>query len=180
VATKVVHVSDLSGAEADEKDLGRLVVREHPGIGEAVTLEVLPSEVEGLKSAERVVRVEYYPPGARRPEALSVRLEDFNALAQGGDMEAVLQRALIAAHAERGQVRGDGRRTRGQGATRTRVDYGSLEHAGEPHRGRITEAEKELVRANLDAVNQRLAAKGMRTIDPANPEHAERYGLAGG
>jgi hypothetical protein len=41
VATKVVHLSDLSGREAeDEGQLGRLVVLEHPDIGEPAALEV--------------------------------------------------------------------------------------------------------------------------------------------
>jgi hypothetical protein len=63
VATKVVHFSDLSGREAeDEGQLGRLVVLEHPDIGEPATLEVFPDEVSDLQSAERLVRLEYYAP----------------------------------------------------------------------------------------------------------------------
>ena len=54
----------------------------------------------------------------------------------------------------------------------------SPEHAGEPHRGRITEAEQAYVREHLDEVNKRLRGKGMRTIDPADPTMWERYGLA--
>jgi hypothetical protein len=52
-----------------------------------------------------------------------------------------------------------------------------LEHAGEPHHGRITEAEKELVRNNLDQINQRPRERGMREIDPSDPTMRERYGL---
>jgi hypothetical protein len=49
VATKVVHFSDLSGREAEEEgELGRLVVLEHPDIGEPATLEVFPDEVADL------------------------------------------------------------------------------------------------------------------------------------
>jgi hypothetical protein len=59
-----------------------------------------------------------------------------------------------------------------------RVDYGTLEHAGRPHRGRATDAEKTLVRENLDEVNKRLAAEGLRTISRDDAEHVERYGLA--
>jgi hypothetical protein len=58
-----------------------------------------------------------------------------------------------------------------------RIGYDTLEHAGEPHKGRITDTERELVRDHLDMINERLAAQGLRTIDPANPEHAARYGL---
>ena len=53
-----------------------------------------------------------------------------------------------------------------------RVDYSTLEHAGEPHRGRITEAEKQIVREHLAEVNQRLSKQDIRMIDPADPEHA--------
>jgi hypothetical protein len=63
------------------------------------------------------------------------------------------------------------------GADRQRVDYGTLEHAGKPHKGRITDAEKQLVREHLAEVNVRLAADGQRTIDPADPALAERYDL---
>src|SRR4051812_9807420 len=54
------------------------------------------------------------------------------------------------------------------GAERTRsrtqrVDYSLVEHAGRPHRGVTTG--KETVRANLDAVNERLAREGHRQID---------------
>jgi hypothetical protein len=51
------------------------------------------------------------------------------------------------------------------------------EHAGEPHRGRITEAEKELVRGNLEQINARLRQVGLREIDPNDPTMRERYGL---
>jgi hypothetical protein len=52
-----------------------------------------------------------------------------------------------------------------------------LEHAGEPHRGRITEAEKELVRKHLDQINTRLREAGLREIDPSDPTMRDRYGL---
>jgi hypothetical protein len=71
------------------------------------------------------------------------------------------------------------RRTRrgGAGGQRSKVNYATLEHAGEPHRGRLTEAEKELVRSNLDQINQRLRDSGMREIDPSDPTMRDRYGL---
>jgi hypothetical protein len=95
VATKVVHVSDLSGREAeDENQLGRLVVLEHPDVGESATLEVFPDEVADLQSAERLVRLEYYPPGDRRAQQLTVTADQFNALAKGEDMQALLVRTI--------------------------------------------------------------------------------------
>lgn len=51
------------------------------------------------------------------------------------------------------------------------------EEYGEPRRGRASREEAEFVRNNLDLVNERLAAKGMRTIDPADQKMKDRFGL---
>ena len=176
MAVKVVHVSDLSDRQGGEEELGRLVVLEHPDIGEPATLEVFAEEVEGLQSAERIVRLQWTPPGARQPQTLTVPQAQFDALAQDGDMKAVLVRAITTAHERAGTGRAATRPRRGAGG-RGKVNYASLEHAGEPHRGRITEAEKELVRGNLDKVNKRLRDQGMREIDPSDATMRERYGL---
>ena len=52
-----------------------------------------------------------------------------------------------------------------------------FEHAGKPHKGKTTDAEKQLVRDHLDEVNERLAAQGLRTISLTDPDHIERYAL---
>ncbi len=178
MAVKVVHLSDLTGRQGDKSEFADLEVR-HPDFREPIHLEVLPSEVESLlKSATRMVQVDYTAPGARSSERLFVLVDDFNALAGDRDMKAILMEALTAAHAERVQVAGDGRKTtQAGGAHRSKVNYATLDHAGEPHRGKITETEQELVRNNLAAVNERLARTGLRTIDPADPKMQERYGL---
>jgi hypothetical protein len=180
VATKVVHFSDLSGREAeDEGQLGRLVVLEHPDIGEPATLEVFPDEVADLQSAERLVRLEYYAPGERRAQQLTVTADQFDALAKGEDMRGLLVRVITTAHERQGEAAQPARRQRrgAGGSGRGKVNYATLEHAGEPHRGRITEAEKELVRNNLDQINQRLRESGMREIDPSDSTMRDRYGL---
>ncbi len=179
MAVKVVHVSDLTGQQGDENQFGSLEVH-HPDFREPIRLEVLPAEVEGrLKSAKRMVEVNYTAPGARSPERWIVSLDDFNALADGDrDMKAILMEAVAATHADRGRAAGNGRKTTRAGdAGRPKTNYASLEHAGAPHRGRITEAEKEIVREHLEEVNKRLAAEGLRTIDPSDPTMRERYGL---
>ncbi|HZC99358.1 MAG TPA: hypothetical protein VFA46_03935 [Actinomycetes bacterium] len=177
MAVKVVHVSDLSGKQVEESQLGRLVVVEHPDFAHGpVTLEVLPEEVATLKTAERFVHLEYYPPGARRPERLTVSLEQFNALAEAGEMNQILRQAISAEQDQRGRgqaATGDGRR----GRARARANYATLERAGEPHRGRITDAEKRLVREHLDQINRRLRDQGLRQIDPSDPAMRQRYGL---
>jgi hypothetical protein len=63
------------------------VVLEHPEIGEPATLEIFPDELEGLQTAERFVRLEWTPPGARRAESLTVSQKAFDALAETGDMK---------------------------------------------------------------------------------------------
>jgi hypothetical protein len=181
MALKTVHTSDLSGRYVeDERQLGRLVVREHPDFaaGELpVELEVLPDEVEKLAEEEsQFVSLDYRAPGEPGARRLIVRLEDFNELAENGGMEDVLRSAIGARQAERRRGRGRPRTERGR-ERRERIDYASPEHAGEPHRGRTTEAEKEYVRAHLDEVNERLAAQGLRPIDPSDPRMRQRYGL---
>ncbi|HSO52678.1 MAG TPA: hypothetical protein VL330_08005, partial [Actinomycetes bacterium] len=109
MAVKVVHVSDISGKEADEQSLGQLVVHEHPEYADLpVTLEVLPEEVESLQGASRFVTVEWIAPGARRGERMVVSLDDFNLLAGAGVMESAVQDALIAKHRNRPRSSGTG------------------------------------------------------------------------
>src|SRR5215216_4427799 len=182
MATKTVIVSDLTGEEiGGEENLARLVVEEHPSLPDSVTLEVLPEEVEGqLPEEQNYVRVTYFPPsesgGEERSLVLSV--EEFNSLSTDFDMDTVLEDALREQQEREGRRRGR-RGRRGSGERRPRVDYSSPEHAGEPHRGRITDAEKEYVRNNLEEVNTRLERAGHRIIDPENADMAERYELSG-
>jgi len=68
------------------------------------------------------------------------------------------------------------RRTRARGDGE-RIDYSSPEYAGNPHRGRVTEAEATYVREHLDEVNKRLSQEGLRTLDPSDDKTKERYGL---
>jgi hypothetical protein len=178
MAVKVVHVSDISGKEADEQSLGQLVVHQHPEYADLpVTLEVLPEEVESLQGASRFVTVEWIAPDARKGERMVVSLDDFNLLAGPGVMESAIQDALIAKHRSRPRSGGGGGGSSAGRSGRGKVNYATLEHAGEPHRGRITEAEKELVRKNLDQINKRLREAGQREIDPNDPAMRDRYGL---
>lgn len=177
MAVKVVHVSDLSGKQADEGEFGKLIVHEHPKYNGPITLEVLPGEIGELPDDEAYVRIEYIEPGARSGRRAVLSVERFNKLASSGDMNTILMDA-VAERQGRGQQEAP-RRPRAAGRTaRGKVNYATLEHAGEPHRGRITEAEKELVRDNLDTVNKRLRNAGMREIDPTDPTMRDRYGLS--
>jgi hypothetical protein len=179
VAVKVVHVSDLSGKQADEAEFGKLIVHEHPKYNGPITLEVLPDEIGDLPEDEAYVKIEYVEPGSRSGRQAILSVDRFNKLASSGDMNTILMDAVAEQRQDQGQQQAPRRRGRqpGSGSGRGKVNYATLEHAGEPHRGRITEAEKELVRTNLDQVNQRLRDSGLREIDRNDATMRERYGL---
>jgi hypothetical protein len=163
MATKTVKVSDLTGEEiGGEENLARLVVEEHPNLPDSVTLEVLPDEVEDkLPEEQNYVRVTYFPPSENGGEerSLVLSVEEFNSLSTDFDMDTVLEDALREQQEREGRRRGR-RGRRGTGERRARVDYSSPEHAGEPHKGRIRDAEKEYVRNHLAEVNARLERDG--------------------
>jgi hypothetical protein len=137
-----------------------------------VEIEALADEAAVIgKSALRVAVVELYLPGEDEPHRVTMDAAAFDKLATDKPMSELLLTARPARPA---------RKSRAAAAAAPRgISYDTLEHAGEPHKGRITEAERELVRDHLDAINERLAKQGMRTIDPADPEHVARYGLTG-
>jgi hypothetical protein len=181
MAVKQIRVSDLTGAEIpNDNQRAQFIIQRHPSYPEGVRLEVLDSEVEDKLHVEQdYVLATYYPSderGGGQGQDVVFTLEEFESLFADFDMSAVLQEAH-AAQEEAQRPRRRGRRGRGQ--RRERVDYSSPEHAGEPHRGRITDAEKQYVQENLAEVNARLEREGYRTIDPENSDMAERYGLFG-
>lgn len=166
---KTVRFSDLSGQLIMQDDaLARIVIHEHPDLGDgAVEIEALADEALAFeKDALSVAVIDIYLPGEDEPRRVTLDADAFN--------EKVTERPvgelLVAAR--------PAKRARSASAPRTdRVDYGTLEHAGKPHRGKATDTEKTLVRDNLDEVNKRLAAEGLRTISLDDTEHVERYGL---
>src|SRR3954469_24661243 len=166
-----VKVSDLTGNQIpDEQSAARLLV-EHPDFPEPIGLDVLPDEVLPLLTDEnsRFVIVSMSDPESPNSERYVLSLADFNQLFQREDMYNVLQRALESQQEEDATSRrGRGRKAASE-TPRPRVDYSSGAHAGEPHRGTVSEGEKEFVRKNLDEVNRRLREQGQREIDPNDP-----------
>jgi hypothetical protein len=184
MGTRIVHVSDISGREGTQEELGRLVIHQHPEFQQVpVTLDVLPEEIKELEPATQLVVLEYFAPGSHRGQRLTVTLDDFDRLApEGVEMKAIVFQALIDQQAERSGKAATVASTRSATTAparsrRARVDYATLEHAGEPHRGRITETEKRLVRENLGEINRRLREQGLRQVDPGDRAMKERYGL---
>jgi hypothetical protein len=169
---KTVRFSDLSGQLiTDDEALARIVVHEHPELGEGpVEIEALAEEAETLEQAAlRVAVVEVYLPDDIEPRRIVLEADAFDKLASQDPMAEL----LIAARPIRRSPRASA-----NGASRgDRLDYTTLEHAGKPHKGKTTDAEKQLVRDHLDEVNERLAAQGLRAISLTDPDHVERYGL---
>lgn len=167
---KTVHVSDFSGnVIAPEDEVVKIVVLDHPDlVAGPVRLDARPVEVESIDDAALdVAVVEIYDQhGAGEPRRVVLTASEFDTLATDVPMAQLLRTA---------------ERVRPPKATRKsgeKIDYGTLEYAGRPHRGRVTEEEARLVRDHLDEVNKRLADEGLRQIDPDDPEHAARYAFA--
>jgi hypothetical protein len=166
---KTVRFSDLSGQLIMQDDaLARIVVHEHPDLGDGpVEIEALADEALGFeKEALNVAVLDIYLRGEDEPRRVTLDAEVFNEKVT----ERPVAELLVAARPAKRARTGSTPRT-------DRVDYGTLEHAGKPHRGKATDAEKTLVRENLDVINKRLAAEGLRTISVDDSEHVERYGL---
>lgn len=184
MGTITVRVSDLTGEQiTDEGQALRLIV-EHPDFSEPIGLDVLPNEIQRHLTDERTrfVVLSLEEPDDPNPLRYVMLLDEFEDLFQAGDSFSVLENALAHQHVERERTnrRGTGRRgdrRQQPQEPRQRIDYASAEHAGEPHPGTISEAERLYVQEHLDEVNERLRQKGMREIDPTDLTMIERYGL---
>jgi hypothetical protein len=170
MAQRMVRFSDLTNKIIEDDQVVRIVVEQHPALaGGPVEIEASLDEVEPIrKGALSLVSLKLYLGDRSEPEVITAEIEEFNNLATGLDMADVIRQAAPA-YPPRRQTR--------PVPVIDKLDYSTLEHAGKPHRGKTTDAEKDTVRQNLAAINERLKADGMRTIDLADAEHVTRYGL---
>ena len=169
---KTVRFSDLSGQLiTDDEAPARIVVSEHPGLPEGpVEIEALIAEATDIeKAAGQAVLVDLYFPGDDQPRRVVLDVAEFDKLATDKPMSEVLATARPARRASRSGTSAASREDR--------ANYATIEHAGKPHKGKTTDAEKRLVREHLDEINERLAAQNPRTISLTDPEHVDRYGL---
>ena len=170
---KTVRFSDLSEQLITEDSaLVRIVVHEHPELdGQPVEIEAHVDEARAITDAAlEVAVIDLYTAGEAEPRRVIMDAGVFDKLATARPMSELLIAAPPARRAPRPRAAAT--------ADGQRPDYGTLQHAGKPHKGKTTDAEKQLVREHLADINKRLAAEGLRTIDPADPGHIERYGLA--
>src|ERR1700760_226030 len=169
---KTVRFSDLSGQLIMHDDaLARIVVHEHPELGDGpVEIEALTEEAEAMEEAAlRVAVVDLYLPDDIEPRRIVMEADAFDKLATQSSMAELLTAAR--------RVRRSPGPTATGGSRGDRLDYATREHAGKPHKGKITDTEKILVRHHLDEINERLAGPGLRGVSLSDPEHVERYGL---
>ena len=133
--------------------------------------------------------VELHLPGEEEPRRVTVDLDVFDAMATDTAMSELLITARPARRTSRSASATSSRGSRASsgssngsstsnGVSGGKVNYATLEHAGEPHKGKITDIEKQLVREHFEEINDRLVGQGLRTISLADPDHVERYGLA--
>jgi hypothetical protein len=162
------RVSDLSGAMSD--DMGRLTILSHPKFNGPIELDVLDDEVEKLDGLGDIVEVEVTT-SAGRTRRLMIAAEDFDRLAD--NMDGILTEAVARSASHRTVTQAAARKrqpAKRKGGT-------GVEQYGFPRRGRASAEEAEYVRTNLDEVQERLTAAGVRLIDPSNPDHIKRYRL---
>jgi hypothetical protein len=169
---KTVRFSDLSERLiTDDSALVRIVVHEHPELdGQPVEIEAHLDEVQAItEAALDVAVVDLHVTGQAEPRRVIMDAAVFDKLATARPMAELLIVAPPARRASKPRAAAP--------AGPERNDYGTLEHAGKPHKGKTTDAEKRLVREHLGEINKRLAAEGLRTIDLKDAGHVERYGL---
>jgi hypothetical protein len=177
MAERIVNFSDLSGQMIDNPEaLVEVVVTDHPELDQPVRLEAMPGELEllGKLALKEPVVLDVRQPEEEEPQRYVLTVPNFNKLAT--DKDKPMSEILASAKAvvpPKPQRRSHNRTANGEPLR----DFSTLEHAGAPHKGKVGEGEASLVRENLEAVNERLAAQGLRTIDPTNPEHAKQYGF---
>jgi hypothetical protein len=168
---RVVRFSDLTNKIIDDDAVARIVVEQHPALENGpVEIEAAQDEIKHvLGTSLDVVSLKVFMGDGSEPQTVTMDIAAFNKLAEGMDMADVIRRAQPAYPPRR--------QTRSVPAAADKLDYASLEHAGKPHRGKTTDAEKEIIRNNLDKVNERLERDGLRTIRLDDAEMVARYGL---
>jgi hypothetical protein len=173
VGQKTVRFSDLSGEIITDGSPARIVIHEHPDLaGGPVEIDVLADEALAVaKAAVPVAVLDLYLPGDDEPRRVTLQAPDFDALATDTPVGDLLASARPSRRTSRAAASGA---PRGGG---DRAGFATIETAGRPHKGRITEAEQRFVREHFDEINDRLAAEGQRPIDLDDPAHVERYDL---
>lgn len=171
---KSVHFSDLSGEMIahPDADLVEIIVIEHPESKWPVQLETKAEEIEQLEKlvVKNAVTIDVHMPDEEEPTRHILTVANFAKLAMGRPMAEVLAEARPAPRSKLG----------GAAINGANNNTDPKERWGLPKKGKTSPQEGLYVRENLEAVNKRRAELGHAPIDPANPDHARRYGFTTG
>lgn len=183
MAKKMMVISDLTGEPIkNDNDAVTIVLWDHPLLEEPVQLDANKSEVTKLKGTGKdYAVVELLSDGGDKTERLVLELSEFEKLFKVEVDEALQGAEKYSYGRPQAVMQETKRRGRPPGAKTAaktdKVNYKSVEAAGRPHRGRLTDEEKQVVAHNFDQVNAHLKAAGIREIDLSNAEHVEKYDL---
>lgn len=177
MAIKQVAYSDITNEPIPDEQHARIQVK-HPDTSWLVELDVSTDEASKLVNTTlRLLEFTIFEPN-QPPRRALVETKTVDALFKGINFDAILdngRRVDTPSTPPSQRVRtASAPKAASSGEKR---DYSSVQWAGSVKRGKTSDAEKATVKANLDEVNNNLAARGERTIDPRNPEHKEKYGL---
>ena len=173
MARREIVVSDLTGKEIDEDRVARVTVSDHPILGSrTIELDAAVDEVEGLESSRiQLVSVGIQLPGHAATRRVVMEVAAFDALfGERGPADVLLQ-----ARTSEGRAPRAARRREGPARRSDRVEYTDPSRFGQLHRGRVTDEEAALVRADLDQANRNRAAAGQPSIDPEGEADRKRY-----
>lgn len=173
-----IVLSDLSGREIDSEEVARITVSDHPALGNrTVELDAAVEEVEGLESSKiTLVSVGIQLPGQSGTRRVVLEVGAFNRLFGEQDVDQVLRNARAGSGSGASSTTRPRRAPRASSAS-GKVDYRDESRFGLLHRGRVTEEEAAMVRANLVQANRNRVAAGQPEIDPSDPKEKKRYGF---
>ncbi|MET0324693.1 MAG: hypothetical protein ABW219_05660 [Ilumatobacteraceae bacterium] len=179
---KQVVLSDLSGDELTDDTHVRVVVQ-HPDLPTAVELDVSAAEADKLASTTlRLVELTIHAPNVP-PRSVTMETKVLDRLFAGVDVDQVLEgaRAVDLARvppSQRGRTPVSTPPARSAGADKgEKIDYTAPDRYGQLHRGRLTDEERELVRANREQASRNRQAQGHPPIDWDDDKEKTRYGL---
>jgi hypothetical protein len=181
VVFKQVVLSDLSGEELTDDTHVRVVVQ-HPDLPTAVELDISAAEADKLASTTlRLVELTIHAPNVA-PRSVTMETKVLDRLFDGVDVDQVLEGARSVDMArvppsQRGRAAVTSAATSARADKTEKVDYTAADRYGQLHRGRLTDEERELVRANREQASRNRQAQGHPPIDWDDDKERSRYGL---
>jgi len=178
----MVCISDLSGQDIPEGEQVEVRVLELDGLSQPVRLDASQTEADRLRiEARPLALLELLLPDGSI-ERVALDAEQFKKAIKGDADEVMASAEALSFPSAQPepQTRQRGRRQRSESAASgsgAKLDYTAPENAGIMHRGRVTEAEAEWVRNNLDEANANRARVGQSAIDPNDEKEKKRYGF---